>query len=172
MPSWLLLAAAVPAAARATTTAQAAQPGQRSVLASGLPEGAGLALKLKANRLVLHRDRGCASGEACASELELVGAVRVRSASLELRAGRVTVDLDARGRPYRLRAGEGVTVRLGDREGSADALSLLLKPPRITLRGNARLASRKQGLALRGSWIEVDLENGAVVVQRAEVALP
>lgn len=84
----------------------------------------------------------------------------------------MTVGLDARGRPYRVRAVEGVSVRLGEREGGADELSLLLQPRRITLRGNARLASRKQGLSLRGSWIEVDLENGAVVVQRAEVALP
>ncbi|MBK6849150.1 MAG: hypothetical protein IPG96_17010 [Proteobacteria bacterium] len=182
-PSWsapigllLLLLAGVagPSPVRATTAATPLPSAVRPVAGRGVRvgTGAGLALQLHADRLVLRPEAGCTLGQACASEIELAGAVSVRSAGLQLRAGRVAVSLDARGRPYRVRAVEGVVMQFGARSGRADELVLLAHPRRVTLRGNARLEHAEQGLALRGSWIEVDLENGAVIVQRAEVALP
>jgi len=170
----LLAGVAGPSAVRATTAAMPLPSAIRPMVGRGArgAAGAGLPLQLDAERLVLRPEAGCTLGQACASELELVGAVSVRSAGLKLRAGRVAVSLDARGRPYRVRAVEGVVVQFGARSGRADELVLLAHPRRVTLRGDARLECAEQGLALRGSWIEVDLENGAVVVQRAEVALP
>lgn len=151
-PCWLLLGL-LPSEARA----------------DGGPE---LALQLKADQLALHPEAGCALGQPCAARVELTGGVRVRSATLELRAGRVTVGIDARGRPYRLRAVGAVVVRAGEREGRADEVVIALRPRRVTLRGQARLDSPAQGLSLRGAWIELDLERGGVIVQGAEVTLP
>ena len=103
----------------------------------------------------------------------LSGKVDLRMGPLKLRAGKVTVVLDPRGRPTRVEARGQVRFDRGKSSGSARGATLILAhgKRRIILQGKPRLRWTPLGLTLEGHRIEVDLETGRLNVQQARACL-
>jgi lipopolysaccharide export system protein LptA len=106
--------------------------------------------------------------------LELRGHARIELDGIRLQAGRLQVELDAKGRPLRLEARGAVRVQVGAASGLAEELSLVLGSAgrQLELRKRARLAGVGElPLALEGERIHLDLVSGKLTVSSARARL-
>lgn len=106
--------------------------------------------------------------------LELRGHVRIELDGVKLQAGRLQVELDAKGRPLRLEARGSVRVQVGAAAGLAEELTLSLGSAgrQLELRKRARLSGVGElPLALEGERIQLDLGSGKLTVSSARARL-
>ena len=87
-----------------------------------------------------------------------------------MRASRVDITLDARGKARVVDARGDVSLRSGSRHGHAEQLTLLPQRRRLELSGKARLVDKTLGAELAGARVALDLESGAVEVLDARAS--
>ncbi len=106
-------------------------------------------------------------------KIVLAGKVSLKVGKLALVARKVTVSLDARGRPTRVEARGAVSFTRGPSKGSAEAATMLLGPRtrRLALEGKPRLRWAPLGLTLEAHRVEVDLITGRLEVQKVKACL-
>ncbi len=167
-----LLPRRLAAALLATTLAAGAQARaeRREPPRVSLEPGPGL--RVSADELS-YRPGRCAQGGVVIKEscLELRGQVRVEVGSLKLRAARLTVALDPRGRPRRLEAQGGVELRAGDAHGRASRAVYQIGEAALELTGAARIQIAALKLELEGERVELDLASGGLRVRAARARL-
>lgn len=103
----------------------------------------------------------------------LSGKVSLKVGKLALNARKVSVSLDARGRPTRVEARGAVSFTRGLSKGSAEAATMILGPGtrRLALEGKPKLRWAPLGLTLEADRVEVDLITGRLEVQKVKACL-